>query len=80
MSAHVQAQIAAKATPAHPALTGAPPRIQRFSGQSNGQMEAASASVGQALASPGRPLELALRQDTEQRVGHDFGAGWGLQN
>jgi Domain of unknown function (DUF4157) len=59
-------------TPAHPAVRGAPPRIQRFSGQSNGQMDAAPASVDQALASPGRPLEPALRQDMGQRFGHDF--------
>ena len=36
-------------------------------------METAPASVGQVLASPGRPLEPALRQDMEQRFGHDFG-------
>ena len=60
------------ATPAHHAVSGAPPRIQRFSGQSNGQMDAAPASVDQALASPGRPLEPALRQDMEQRFGYDF--------
>ncbi len=60
------------ATPAHPAVNGTPPRIQRSSGQSNGQMDAAPASVGQALADPGRPLEPALRQDMEQRFGHDF--------
>src|SRR6185503_15430979 len=28
--------------------------------------------VDQALASPGRPLEPALRQDMEQRFGYDF--------
>jgi hypothetical protein len=60
------------ATPAHHAVSGAPPRIQRFSGQSNGQVGAAPASVNQALASRGRPLEPALRQDMEQRFGHDF--------
>ena len=60
------------ATPVHLAVSGAPPHIQRFSGQSNGQTEAAPASVDQALASPGRPLEPALRQDMEQRFGHDF--------
>ena len=37
-------------------------------------MEAAPASVDQALASPGRPLEPALRQDMEQRFGYDFSA------
>ena len=60
------------ATPAHPAVSGAPPRIQRFSGQSHGQMDAAPASVDQSIASSGRPLEPALRQDMEQRFGHDF--------
>jgi hypothetical protein len=59
-------------TPAHHAVSGAPPRIQRFTGQSTGQMDAVPASVDQALASPGRPLEPALRQDMEQRFGHDF--------
>lgn len=59
-------------TPAHPFTSSAPPRIQRFSGQSNGQMDAAPASVDQALASPGRPLDPALQQDMGQRFGHDF--------
>lgn len=54
------------------AVRGAPPRIHRFSGQSNGQTAAVPASVGQVLASPGRPLEPALQQDMEQRFGHDF--------
>ena len=62
------------AASAHTGVSGALPHNQRFSGQSNGQM-AASARVDQALASPGRPLESALRQGTEQRFGHDFGAG-----
>jgi len=60
------------AAPASPAVSGAPLRIQRFSGQSNGQAGAAPASVDHALASPGRLLEPALRQDMEQRFGHDF--------
>jgi hypothetical protein len=60
------------ATPAYTAVSGAPPRIQRFSGQSHGRMDAAPASVDQALASPGRPPEPALRQDMEQRFGHGF--------
>ena len=60
------------AAPAHSVVSGAPPRIQRFSGQSNEQVDAAPASVNQALASRGRPLEPALRQDMEQRFGHDF--------
>ena len=59
-------------TSAHSAVTGSPPRIQRLAGQSTGQGEAAPASVDQALAIPGRPLEPALRQDMEQRFGYDF--------
>jgi hypothetical protein len=60
------------ATPAHPAVSGTAPRIQRFSGQSNGQMDAAPTSVDQALTTPGSPLEPTLRQDMEQRFGHNF--------
>jgi hypothetical protein len=60
------------AAPAHPGVSGTPQHIQRFSGQSPGQMGAAPASVGKVLASPGRPLEPALRQDMEQRFGYDF--------
>jgi len=59
-------------SPAHSAASGAPLRIQRFSGQSDGQMDTAPVSVDQALANPGRPLEPAVRQDMEQRFGHDF--------
>ena len=59
------------ASPAHPALKGAPPRIQRFSRQSNG-LDTAPSSVDQTLASPGRQLEPALQQNMEQRFGHDF--------
>ena len=57
---------------AHPGVSSTPPFIRRFWGQSNRQMEAAPASVDQVLASPGRPLEPALRQDMERRFGHDF--------
>ena len=60
------------ATQVDPAVSGALPRIQRFTGQPTGQMDAAPASVDQTLSSPGRPLEPALRQDMEQRFGHDF--------
>ena len=58
--------------PAHVAVRDASPRIQRFSGQSIGSMEAAPVSVDQALASPARLLEPSLRRDMEQRFGHDF--------
>jgi hypothetical protein len=57
-------------TPAHTNVSA--PRIQRFSGQPNGGMDMAPATVEQALASPGRPLEPALRKDMEQRFAYDF--------
>lgn len=60
------------ASPANRAISGTSPRIQRYSAQSAGQGEAASPSVDQALAGHGSPLEPALRQDMEQRFGHDF--------
>jgi uncharacterized protein DUF4157 len=60
------------AMPAHTAVSAAPLSIQRFSGQSNGRSDGAPPSVGKALASPGTPLEPALRQDMEQRFGYDF--------
>ena len=58
--------------PVHPGASGAPPRIHRFSGQSNGQIHSAPDSVDEALASPGRPLEPTLCQDMEKRFGYDF--------
>jgi hypothetical protein len=58
--------------PLHSDVSGAPIRIQHFSGQTNGQTAAAPASVDVALSDPGRPLKPALRQDMEQRFGHDF--------
>jgi len=60
------------ATPAHHAVNSAPLRIQRFSGQPTGQSDIAPDSVDRVLASSGRPLESALRQDMEQRFVHDF--------
>lgn len=60
------------ATPSHSTVSDAPPRIQRFSGQVNAQMSEALTSVDQALASPGRPLDPSLRQEMEQRFGHEF--------
>ena len=66
----VAEQVLAK--PACPHVSSASPHIQRFSGQSSEQTGAAPPSVNLALASPGRPLEPVLRQDMEQRFGHDF--------
>lgn len=60
------------ATPTVPALRGASPRIQRYTGQAASQTEAAPASVDRTLAGAGRPLEPALQQDMEQRFSYDF--------
>jgi len=53
-------------------VDGAPIPVQRVSQSANGHMNAAPASIDRVLASPGKPLELALRQDMEPRFGHDF--------
>lgn len=60
------------ATPAHPAVFGASPHIQRYTGQAADEAGIAPASVDRALASTGRPLEPALQQDMDQRFGYDF--------
>ena len=60
------------AAPAHSAVSGAPPHIQRYTGQATEGTDTAPASVDRVLASSGRPLEPALQQDMEQRFGHDF--------
>ncbi len=60
------------AAPSHSLVSDSPPQIQRSAGHSPADGLAAPASVDRVLASPGRPLEPALRQDMEQRFGHDF--------
>jgi len=55
-----------------PAGHGGPARTQRLAGPDSGGLGAAPASVGQALAAPGRPLEPVIQHDMEQRFGHDF--------
>jgi hypothetical protein len=60
------------ARPVQPGVTSTPLRIQRYAGQSTGGANTAPASVNHVLASSGRPLEPALRQEMEQRFGHDF--------
>lgn len=60
------------AAPLNSAVSGARPRIQRYAGQATGGTDTAPASVYRVLASSGRPLEPALKQDMEQRFGHDF--------
>ncbi|MFZ1810591.1 MAG: DUF4157 domain-containing protein [Candidatus Nitrotoga sp.] len=60
------------AAPANTPVSGTPLRIQRFTAQSMGQADIAPTSVDRVLSGSGRPLEPALRQDMEQRFGHDF--------
>ena len=60
------------ATSSHQAVSAAPPRIQRFSGQEPRQGSSAPASIDRTLAGPGRPLESGLREEMEHRFGYDF--------
>lgn len=48
------------------------PGINRYTAQSPEHSEAVPASVGQVLASSGRPLESSLKQDMEAGFGYDF--------
>jgi len=63
------------AVPAYSAVSGAPPRIQRYAGQATESAETAPASVDRVLAGSGRPLEPALQQDMWQRLGSGFFQG-----
>jgi Domain of unknown function (DUF4157) len=60
------------AAPAHSAISGATPHIQRFAGQASRQADMVPDSVDSVLASSGKPLEPTLQKDMEQRFGHDF--------
>jgi len=62
------------AMPSHSAVSGIPLHIQRYAGQvtEGSIMDTAPASVDRVLVDSGRPLESMLRQDMEQRFGHDF--------
>lgn len=60
------------AMPLNSGINASPPRIQRFSGQASDGLTTAPTSVDRVLASSGRPLEPALRQDMESRFGYDF--------
>ena len=48
------------------------PHIQRHGGVASEGVDTAPASVDRALASPGRPLEPALRQDMESASATTF--------
>ncbi|HRJ53115.1 MAG TPA: DUF4157 domain-containing protein [Candidatus Thiothrix moscowensis] len=63
-------QVMAMQTPVAP--RSSPLQIQRFTGHSGGEGMDVPPSVARVLASPGRPLEPAIRTDMEQRFGHDF--------
>ena len=60
------------AASAHSPIRNSPQRIQRVTGQAADDGGAAPASVDRVLSGAGMPLEPALRQDMEQRFGHDF--------
>ncbi len=58
--------------PAPSAVGVAPLHIQRYMGEATKGKGFAPTSVDRVLAGLGKPLEPALRQDMEQRFGHDF--------
>jgi hypothetical protein len=57
-------------SPAHSAVTGSQPGIQRVATEPRGHMN--SAPTNRTLPGPGRPLGSSLRGDMEQRFGYDF--------
>ncbi len=65
----VAAQVLAE--PAHPDVSSAPPRFQRYAAQATGHADAPP-RVDHVLAGSGKPLDPALRQDMELRFGLDF--------
>lgn len=60
------------ATPILPAISAATPSIRRFTGPSTTDAITAPPSVDQVLSGSGHGLDKALKQDMEQRFGHDF--------
>lgn len=70
---HVSDQVLAKPAPLS-VSDAAPPRIQRVAEGSPGGSEVVPGSVDRVLATQGVALEPTLRQDMEQRFGHDFSA------
>ena len=54
------------------AASGAPVRIQRYTGKAIGEFDAVPASVERVLSHSGRPLDTGLKQDMQSRFGHDF--------
>lgn len=60
------------AMPANSTVSAAPLPIQRYTGQATAATGTVPASVDRVLADSGKPLDPALRQDMEQRFGHDF--------
>lgn len=60
------------AAPAHYPVSDLRPPIQGLTEHSTAGSDPAPVSVDPVLASWGEPLEVELRQDMEQRFGHDF--------
>ena len=58
--------------PAQRPLSAPPTQIQRYTGRASNSAETAPDSVGRVLSGSGTPLDSVLRQDMEQRFGHDF--------
>lgn len=59
-------------SPAHGSVKGAPVQVQRYAGASGASADSVPASVGHTLGQAGSPLPRTVRQNMEQRFGHDF--------
>ncbi|MDO9164086.1 MAG: DUF4157 domain-containing protein [Methylococcaceae bacterium] len=60
------------AAPTNSSVSRAPLRLQRYARQTSVGEDTAPYSVDRVLAGSGRPLEPVLREDMEQRFGHNF--------
>jgi len=60
------------APPPSSRVSGAAPRIQRFTGQATSDTGTAPASVDRVLSGASRPLDISLQKDMGSRFGYDF--------
>ena len=59
-------------SPAHSAVSGTAPNIQRLATRPVGEMSATATGTNRVVSGPARSLEPGLRADMEQRFGYDF--------
>ncbi len=67
---HIADQV--MSSPGHSSVKGAPLQVQRYAGATGASADSVPDSVGHTLGESGNPLPRAVRQNMEQRFGHDF--------